>query len=333
MWRRGESKASLILRVSNSHHFHFFVFGNQNGEVAALAERTGNTGNICRSGIQLTLISYCFSYTQRIRIQDILIWIKEAWLLGPKTPFQYSWKDIRFLIAGVVHASFYSERRPWSRLFSCCVSSFKMHDFTLWCTCAFRMSHDNGTDTRSGGKDFKEDYKMGYSHSRLGACICIWSPPPCLFASINAGCLESQCDGRYLLYLYTVHTVEMQDLILPSQTSSWWCGEGRTPDWWFACVQRMDSDCIRSHYAAERLEVAGKEAAFRKSEGKINWCSEGTQSYLEWQRRMRLRGFDGGRHLFACNHTNNYIIYPQLVLFNPKLSTECSQNPNLRSLW
>lgn len=72
----GESKASFILRMPNFHHFHFFVFWNQNGEVAALAERraimAGNTGNVCNAtwagSNRLSLAIVCIDTKNRRKV-------------------------------------------------------------------------------------------------------------------------------------------------------------------------------------------------------------------------------------------------------------------------
>lgn len=82
------------------------------------------------SGIQPTLISYCLHRHKESPSSTSSIGLKK--LLSAQILVRYSWKDISFLIAGVVHASAYC-----SRLFSSCLSSFKVHDFTLRCTCAF----------------------------------------------------------------------------------------------------------------------------------------------------------------------------------------------------
>lgn len=135
----GESKASFILRMP------IFIF-------LSLETRTGRWPLWLRGEPSWQAIQGMYATQHEHRHKESpnstsSIGLKK--LLSPQILVRYSWKDITFLIAGVVHASAYC-----SRLFSSCLSSFKVHDFTLRCTCAFRMSHCKGTDTRSEAKDF-----------------------------------------------------------------------------------------------------------------------------------------------------------------------------------
>lgn len=119
----------------------------------------------------------------------------------------------------------------------------------------------------------------------------------------------------------------------PSKSKTWlcqvrpvgacWCGEGERPDWCFACVQRRG--CVTVSAAWTLLRVgSGRQEGGLPEERRLDLLMQREDSKLvgvtEEDAVERVRW----RHLIGCSHTNNYIMYPQHGLLNPKLSTNCS---------
>lgn len=86
-----------------------------------------------------------------------------------------------------------------------------------------------------------------------------------------------------------------------------------TEEGWWLCLQQNAAEVGSGRQEGGLQEERCLDLLMQREDSKfVGVTEEDAVERVRW------------RHLIGCNHTNNYIMYPQLGLLNPKLSTNCS---------